>query len=70
MNLSPKGMDSLRVTGPNRVVWLNETGSGNETAGHLRLDPRRTLMWCSFTTRPVILRACGAARTLHPRDAD
>jgi len=69
-NLSPKGMDSLRVTGPNRVVWLNLTGSGNETAGHLRLDPRMTLMWCSFTRRPVILRAYGTARTLHPRDAE
>lgn len=69
VNLSPKGMDSLRVTGQNRVVWLNATGSGNETAGHLRLDPRMTLMWCSFTQRPVILRAYGLARALHPRDA-
>lgn len=70
VNLSPKGMDSLRVTGPNRVVWLSVTGSGNETAGHLRLDPRMTLMWCSFTRRPVILRAYGTARTVYPRDAD
>lgn len=70
VNLSPKGMDSLRVTGPNRVVWLSVTGSGNETAGHLRLDPRMTLMWCSFTRRPMILRAYGKARAVHPRDAD
>lgn len=32
VNASPKGMDSLRVINPNRVVWLNYTGSGNETA--------------------------------------
>lgn len=70
VNLSPKGMDSLRVLGPNRVVWLNWTGSGNETAGHLRLDPRMTLMWCSFTKRPVILRAYGTARAVHRHDAD
>ena len=70
VNLSPKGMDSLRVTGPNRVVWLNLTGSGSETAGHLRLDPRMTLLWCSFDTRPVILRAYGTGRTVHPRDAE
>lgn len=70
VNLSPKGMDSLRVTGPNRVIWLNVTGSGNETAGHLRVDPRMTLMWCSFTKRPVILRAYGTARTVHPRQDD
>ncbi|WP_255578744.1 hypothetical protein [Deinococcus sp. RIT780] len=31
VNVSPKGMDCLRVLGPNRVAWLNVTGSGNET---------------------------------------
>ncbi|MCB0375789.1 MAG: pyridoxamine 5'-phosphate oxidase family protein, partial [Sinomicrobium sp.] len=30
INISPKGMDTLRVTGPNSLVWLNLTGSGNE----------------------------------------
>jgi predicted pyridoxine 5'-phosphate oxidase superfamily flavin-nucleotide-binding protein len=29
VNVSPKGMDSLKVVGENRVVWLNLTGSGN-----------------------------------------
>lgn len=70
INLSPKGMDCLRVLGPNRLAWLNVTGSGNETAAHLRLDPRITLMWCSFTKRPVILRAYGTARAIHSRDRD
>lgn len=67
-NLSPKGMDSLRILGPNRLVWLNLTGSGNETAAHLAQDPRMTVMWCSFGPRPLILRAYGTAR-LHHRDA-
>ncbi len=62
VNVSPKGMDSLRVLGPNRILWLNLTGSGNETAGHLAENPRMTLMWCSFTTRPLILRTYGTAR--------
>lgn len=70
VNVSPKGMDSLRVMGPNRILWLNLTGSGNETAGHLLQANRMTLMWCSFTKRPVILRAYGTARAVHPRDAD
>lgn len=70
VNISPKGMDSLRVLGPNRIVWMNFTGSGNETAGHLRLANRLTLMWCSFTTQPRILRAYGKARTVHHRDTD
>ncbi|MCX8951858.1 pyridoxamine 5'-phosphate oxidase family protein [Ruegeria sp. NA] len=68
VNISPKGMDSLRVLGPNRIVWMNLTGSGNETAGHLMQVNRMTLMWCSFTTRPLILRTYGTARTLHVGD--
>ena len=35
VHVSPKGMDSLRVMGDYRVVWLNLTGSGNETAAHM-----------------------------------
>ncbi|PSL21879.1 pyridoxamine 5'-phosphate oxidase family protein [Shimia abyssi] len=70
VNVSPKGMDSLRVLGPNRIIWRNFTGSGNETAGHLLDINRMTLMWCSFGKRPLILRAYGTARTLHPRDQD
>ncbi|EBA15212.1 Signal transduction histidine kinase, nitrogen specific [Roseobacter sp. SK209-2-6] len=68
VNISPKGMDSLRVLGPNRIVWMNLTGSGNETAGHLKAANRMTLMWCSFTTRPLILRCYGLAQTLHRGD--
>lgn len=70
VNLSPKGMDTLRVVGPQRVLWLNLTGSGNETAAHLRESARMTLMWCAFEGRPKILRLFGRARALHPRDTD
>ena len=70
VNLSPKGMDSLAILSPSRILWLNLTGSGNETAAHLALDPRITLMWCSFTTRPLILRAYGTARAIHRGDPD
>lgn len=70
VNVSPKGMDSLRVLGPNRILWRNVTGSGNETAGHLKAINRMTLMWCSFTLKPMILRTFGTARTIHPRDAE
>lgn len=68
VNISPKGMDSLRILGPNRIIWRNLTGSGNETAAHLARVNRMTLMWCSFAQRPMIMRAYGTARTLHPRD--
>ncbi|WP_299863248.1 pyridoxamine 5'-phosphate oxidase family protein [uncultured Roseobacter sp.] len=70
VNISPNGMDSLRVLGPNRIVWRNLTGSGNETAGHLAQINRMTLMWCGFEAKPMILRCYGSARTLHLRDAE
>ncbi|MBE1284871.1 MAG: pyridoxamine 5'-phosphate oxidase family protein [Rhodobacteraceae bacterium] len=69
VNISPKGMDSLRVMGPNRILWMNITGSGNETAGHLLENPRMTLMWCSFSKRPLILRCYGTATATHVGDA-
>ena len=67
INLSPKGIDSLRVLSPNRVLWLNLTGSGNETAAHLLEDRRMTLMFCAFEGPPQILRLYGQASTIHPR---
>lgn len=70
VNLSPKGLDSLRVLDPHRVVWLNGTGSGNETAAHLLDVNRMTIMFCSFVRKPLILRLYGGAREVQPCDAD
>lgn len=70
INVSPKGMDSLRVLSPNRIIWRNFTGSGNETAAHLADSPRMTLLWCAFSGPPMILRAYGTARAVHRNDAD
>ena len=70
INLSPKGQDSLRVTGPNEILWLNLTGSGNETAAHLQELNRMTLMWCAFVGPPRILRVYGQADVIHPRDTE
>ncbi|MEM6385699.1 MAG: pyridoxamine 5'-phosphate oxidase family protein [Pseudomonadota bacterium] len=70
INVSPKGMDSLRVLGPNRILWRNMTGSGNETATHLEDNARMTLMWCAFSGPPMILRAYGTARAIHRLDPE
>jgi hypothetical protein len=70
LNLSPKGMDSLRVLSDTRVAYLDLTGSGNETAAHLKHDGRMTMMWCSFDTDPLILRLYGRARAVHRQDAE
>ncbi len=69
INLSPKGTDSLRVLGPNTVAYLDQTGSGNEAAAHLRADGRMTIMLCAFKGPPMILRLYGRGRTL-PRGGD
>ena len=70
VNLSPKGGDSLRVLDPRRVIWRNLTGSGNETAAHLRQSPRMTLMFCAFDGDPLILRLYGEADATHRNDPD
>jgi len=69
-NVSRKGLDSLRVVGPNRIVWLNGTGSTNETAAHVLDSPRMTLMFCSFEKKPLILKIYGTARVMHRDDAE
>ncbi len=70
LNLSPKGMDSLRVLSDRRVAYLDLTGSGNETAAHLKHDGRLTMMWCSFDADPLILRLYGRGRTVRRQDAE
>ena len=70
INLSPKGMDTLRVINENQVVWLNLTGSGNETAAHLLEDQRLTMMFCAFAGTPMILRLYGKAHAIAPDDVN
>jgi len=70
INISPKGMDSLHVFSPNRVLWLNVTGSGNETSAHVQENPRMTLMFTAFEGKPMILRLYGQAKVIHKNDSD
>jgi hypothetical protein len=44
VNVSPKGLDSLRVLGEREVVYLDLTGGGAETIAHIRDNGRITLM--------------------------
>jgi hypothetical protein len=70
VNVSPKGMDSLRVLNNNRVIWLNVTGSSNETSAHIQNNPRMTLMFSAFEGPPLILRLYGNASVVHKNDAE
>ena len=69
INLSPKGMDTFRVIGPKQILWLNLTGSGNETATHLQHNNRMTIMFCAFEGKPLILRLYGKAEVYHQHDS-
>ena len=64
VNLSPKGYDSFRVLDPNRVAYVDLTGSGVETIAHLRDNGRVTLMFCAFSGNPDIVRLYGNG-TVH-----
>lgn len=70
VNISPKGMDSLRILGRNRIVWLNVTGSGNETSAHVQANSRMTIMFAAFEGSPMILRLYGQARVIHNYDEE
>jgi hypothetical protein len=66
VNVSPKGMSTLRVLGDNDVAYLDCTGSGNETRAHLLVseDKRLTFMFCVFEGDPVILRLYGRGQSI------
>lgn len=65
VNLSPKGMDTMRVLSPQRICWLSVTGSGNETAAHVLENGRMTLMWWASQGNPLILRVYGKASVVY-----
>ena len=70
VNISPKGYGSLKVLSPSRIIWLNVTGSGNETSAHVQLNPRMTMMFTSFDGSPVTLRIYGKATVIHKLDEE
>lgn len=70
VNLSPKGQDCFRVLSPNRVAYLDLTGSGNETSAHLHENGRLTIMFCAFDGPPNIVRLFGTGRVVLPGDPE
>ncbi|MHB1557424.1 MAG: pyridoxamine 5'-phosphate oxidase family protein [Isosphaeraceae bacterium] len=70
LNLSPKGLDTFRVLGPDAIAYLDLTGSGIETVAHLRENGRITIMFCALEGRPNILRLYGQGRVVEPGDGE
>ena len=65
INLSPKGVDTFRCLDENTVCYLDLTGSGNETAAHVLENGRLTVMFCSFSGAPLILRLYGKGEVVR-----
>ena len=70
INVSPKGLQTLRILDPQRVAYLDLTGSSAETAAHLRADGRLTIMFCSFDDVPLILRLYGTGSLIMPEEEE
>jgi len=65
INVSPRGTDAFAVLDERTVAYLDRTGSGNETAAHLKADGRLTVMFCAFEGPPNILRLYGRGEVLR-----
>ncbi len=70
INTSPRSTDYLRVIDDHSVVYLDRTGSGNETAAHVMADGRMTIMLCAFEGAPNILRLFGKGEIIHRNSAE
>lgn len=68
VNVSPRGHDTFSVLGPRLVGWIDYTGSGIETIAHVRENGRICLMFCSYDSRPRIVRLHGHGRVALPGD--
>ncbi len=70
VNLSPKGGVPLHILGPNRVAFLDYTGSGNETARHSIAGGPITVMVASFEAENAgIIRLYGKAKVTPLEDS-
>jgi len=68
VNVSPKGLDTLRILDGCTVAYLDLTGSGAETIAHVRENGRITLMWSAFDGPPRIVRVHGMGEVLELGD--
>jgi hypothetical protein len=68
VNVSPKGIETLRVLGPKTVAYADFTGSGVETIAHLRDNGRIVIMLCAFAGPPRIVRFHGKGEAIEPHN--
>lgn len=66
VNISPKGLDTLRILSLEELAYLDLTGSGNETSAHVHENARMTVMACAFNGPPNVLRIYGKGEVHLP----
>ena len=66
VNLSPKGLDTLRVLDEHTLVFLDTGGSGIETIAHVRENGRIVVMMCAFQDPPMTYRFHGRGQVILP----
>lgn len=64
VNISPREIGALRLLDDTTAISLDRTGSGNETAAHLKADGRMTIMMCALSGPPQILRLYGRGQSI------
>jgi hypothetical protein len=70
VNLSPKGLDTLRIIDGRTLAYLDYVGSGAETIAHIKENGRIALMLCAFDGPPKIVRLHGRGDIVEPQDAE
>ena len=70
VNLSPKGYDTLRVLSNDSLVFLHYPGSGNRTYRDALADGEFTLVFNSFTGKPMILRLFCKAKVIEDKSEE
>jgi len=68
VNLSPKGLDSLRIIDERTIAYIDYVGSGAETIAHVKDNGRIVLMVCAFEGPPKIVRVHGRGEAVEPHD--
>ena len=64
VNISPREISALRIVDDHHVIYLDRTGSGNETAAHMLANGRLTIMFCAFSGTPQIMRLYGTGTSV------
>ncbi|MBI5149995.1 MAG: pyridoxamine 5'-phosphate oxidase family protein [Candidatus Omnitrophica bacterium] len=70
VNCSPKGGQTFKILDPLTVAYQDYTGSGIETAAHLKENGRIVIMFCAFTGAPKIIRLYGRGEVIAPGHVD